>query len=328
MNVAIKQVKMQECSHDEEAVEERYCSQLTTSAVDPAYLHQLTREVCIHSFMDHDNIVKYLGHVQSQLDPRMYTGLMMEYCPPMETDFEDSVTADIPTLLTFLQQALLAMKHVHSKTFVHLDIKADNFLDCVGSDSSLLSIVVKLADFGHAMRTGAVITCLRGTPTHMPPELLQIDAEDTSTHVRATAAQDVFSFGVTVIEVLCKAFHHQSPSTFDGLLSMMQMHADNESTQEFYMRMLDDQSNLRLECSPWLREFIKGCLEHAPEKRTSVDELLHQVQNELQRLDQMQALGCYESLQTRTLANMAANTVVRSCTSLHACMALAPILVN
>jgi hypothetical protein len=55
--------------------------------------------------MERKNIVKYKGYIQIRFIAQRLTGLMMEHSAPMETDLEDSLTANFSTLFTLLQQA-------------------------------------------------------------------------------------------------------------------------------------------------------------------------------------------------------------------------------
>ena len=88
-----------------------------------------------------------------------------------------------------------ALKHVHDKGFVHLDIKPSNFF--VAKDRK-----VKLGDFGLAIDLTTLDTMIDddqcGDSTYMAPELLQ---HSQSLKQKISKKADIFSLGAALLEI-------------------------------------------------------------------------------------------------------------------------------
>ena len=97
----------------------------------------------------------------------------------------------IPHLLDYAAQALRALEYAHARGVVHRDVKPANIMV---SPSGL----VKVLDFGLAQQASSVELTIAGSvvgsPIYMSPE--QVRGE------RATAQSDIYSFGVTMYELI------------------------------------------------------------------------------------------------------------------------------
>lgn len=90
-------------------------------------------------------------------------------------------------------QVARGLQYLHSKSFVHLDIKPENIL----VHTKLGERLYKLADFGLSCKdTDSLPRC--GTLSYAPPEML----EDDSVQVYGKKC-DMWSFGVTIYNLLC-----------------------------------------------------------------------------------------------------------------------------
>ena len=72
------------------------------------------------------------------------------------------------------RQLAAAVHHIHSRELVHRDIKLDNIL-VFRSDFSR----IKLCDFGETRRTNTVVRRHNEWLPYSPPEVLQIDTDET-----------------------------------------------------------------------------------------------------------------------------------------------------
>ncbi|XP_049759614.1 membrane-associated tyrosine- and threonine-specific cdc2-inhibitory kinase isoform X1 [Elephas maximus indicus] len=117
--------------------------------------------------------------------------LQMELCGPSLQQHCEAKGTGLPEAQVwgYLRDTLLALAHLHSRGLVHLDIKPANIF--LGPWDRC-----KLGDFGLLVELGAAGACeaQEGDPRYMAPELLQGSY--------GTAA-DVFSLGLTILEVAC-----------------------------------------------------------------------------------------------------------------------------
>jgi serine/threonine-protein kinase len=97
----------------------------------------------------------------------------------------------IPDLLDYMTQALRALEYAHARGVVHRDVKPANIMVSPAG-------VVKVLDFGLAQQASSVELTMAGSvvgsPIYMSPE--QVRGE------RATAQSDIYSFGVTMYELI------------------------------------------------------------------------------------------------------------------------------
>jgi len=149
----------------------------------------------------------------------------------------------IPELLDYAAQALRALDYAHSRGVVHRDIKPANLMV---SPAGLM----KVLDFGIAQQESAaeltVAGSVVGSPTYMSPE--QVRGE------RATAQSDLYSFGVTMYELIAG----QTPIEGKNAYAQMMGHLNQVP------RPLRD---LRPEISKYLSDALAKALEKEPGKR-------------------------------------------------------------
>src|SRR6266550_2439235 len=141
----------------------------------------------------------------------------MEYVEG-RTIFQATEGADWPEVLDLLVPVCRALAYVHTRQFIHFDLKPENVL--VNHQGA-----VKVLDFGVAGLKPAVgggTTRWRGTLQYMAPELMT-SAEQVDHRA------DLYSLGIMAYELLCRrlpfnastpiswaAQHHTAPLVFDA----------------------------------------------------------------------------------------------------------------
>lgn len=142
----------------------------------------------------------------------------------------------------FLVDLLLGVKHLHDHDLVHLDIKPENIF--ISRDG-----YYKLGDFGLVLdlKQDDSSDPLEGDPCYLAPELMEGNF---------TKAADIFSLGITALELACDL---ELPSRGEN------WHALRSGTLPHYIAQ-------RL--SPALRNVIPQMMHPDPKQRITADQLL------------------------------------------------------
>ena len=151
-------------------------------------IQRFNREVQVLAAMNHPNIVQVYGYwmEKGQLN------LSMEFINGwnLRKILDKSPVMPVWAVCTVLWGCLNALMHVHSRRFVHRDLKPGNIMvDFAGQ--------IKLLDFGIARVENQEITIpgtVIGTAAYMSPE--QVRGES------ATELSDIFSLGIIAFEML------------------------------------------------------------------------------------------------------------------------------
>lgn len=167
-----------------------------TSKKDPDAVRRFKREVKALTLISHPNVVTVIG-TNDLKDGKPY--IVMEYIdgPTLRSEIP-SGGMGVKRAAGLIKQIGAAVGHVHDKGILHLDLKPENIMLQLLSDSTE---VVKIVDFGIAKikdsvgATGAINTVPIGTVAYMSPEQLR-DGE------RVTTASDVYSMAVVACEMI------------------------------------------------------------------------------------------------------------------------------
>jgi serine/threonine protein kinase len=149
----------------------------------------------------------------------------------------------MPMLMDLATQVLAALDYAHARGVVHRDIKPANIMVSFAG-------LVKVLDFGIAITQGSVnltmAGSLIGSPMHMSPE--QIRGE------KATQQSDIYSFGVTLYELLAGRPPVNGATTYE----LMMAHLNQTPTPL---------AELRPEIPARLSDVIAKALEKDPARR-------------------------------------------------------------
>lgn len=149
----------------------------------------------------------------------------MELCAANIDDYcSGKYTGPMPGTVHSMKQMASGLQHIHSKKFVHRDIKAANVLIKPSEDDNGMTVLLKISDFGFskpASETGSYSLSQggKGTMSFVAPELLlQKDREDDAdeqivdacrrpTARRGKMASDIFALGCLFFCFLTKGDH-------------------------------------------------------------------------------------------------------------------------
>ncbi|XP_069507770.1 membrane-associated tyrosine- and threonine-specific cdc2-inhibitory kinase [Ambystoma mexicanum] len=145
-------------------------------------------------------------------------------------------------VMAFFCDLLRGLKHLHDRNLVHMDIKPANIFICMQE-------TCKLGDFGLMLELdkGNLSEAQEGDPRYMAPELLNGEY---------TKAADVFSLGMTILEIACNM---DLPKGGEGWQQLRHGYLPSEFTADL---------------SPELLSILTGMLEPDHRKRMTVNSLL------------------------------------------------------
>ncbi|CAD7698459.1 unnamed protein product [Ostreobium quekettii] len=217
-------------------------------------LAELMREAYVHSSLNHPNIVHLHGLTASGWMVMEQANTSLWHWCHSRRELSWDIT------LRLLQQAAdgLDYMHRHQPVLVHSDVKPSNFL-IFGTQPDKLSL--KISDFGVSFEErGTRRNTVRlggGTPEYIAPEV--------SLDKPLTQSSDVFSFGVTMFEVVSR----QRP--YGGRVG--NLHA-------LFMRKNREELPCHLtvrDCPREMVELMRRCCAPEPSNRPTMEEVSHQL---------------------------------------------------
>ena len=228
-NVALKVLDMPKGLTDEE------CEQLVM---------RFQREAQTAAGLSHPNIV-VIYDVSMAKDKHFISMEYLEGQPLSEHISRSPFEAE--RALDVAGQILDALEYAHVNDVIHRDIKPENIFVLPGDK-------VKLVDFGLArIRTTTTITktgVIVGTPGYISPEQIKGEGVDKKS--------DVFSFGVTLYEMLTRKRPFGPDSPFDSCVAVI-------------YRIINDHpeppSSINPSVTPKLDQFVFKCLAKDPGER-------------------------------------------------------------
>ncbi|XP_074513494.1 non-receptor tyrosine-protein kinase TYK2 [Sebastes fasciatus] len=221
------------------------------------------KEIEILKSLYHSNIVKYKGCC-TELGGQVVQ-LIMEYLPLGSLrEYLPKRKLGMPQCLMFAQQICQGMEYLHSKRYIHRDLAARNVL--VENEG-----LVKIGDFGLTkyIPEGSIYYRVR-EDGDSPVFWYAIECLKES---KFSFSSDIWSFGVTLYEILTRCDHRQSPPL---KFSEMMPRAHGQMTVMMLIKLLDKQLRLPRP-KDWpheVRKIMEQCWDAEPAERPSFRSLI------------------------------------------------------
>ncbi|XP_034565356.1 tyrosine-protein kinase JAK1 [Notolabrus celidotus] len=235
----------------------------------------LSREINILKGLYHENIVKYKGICQEEGGQAIK--LIMEYVPLgslKEYLPRNKSKTNLSTLLSYSIQICKGMDYLGSQKFIHRDLAARNVL--VENERT-----VKIGDFGLTKSIKENEGYYTVKDENDSPVFWY--APECLTHCKFYLASDVWSFGVTMYELITYCDSSKSPmSLFIGMIGKTQ----GQMTVIRLVKLLSDGRRLpRPEgCPEQVYELMRRCWEQMPEQRITFERLIKDLSTMQQKL--------------------------------------------
>ncbi|HWB19362.1 MAG TPA: serine/threonine-protein kinase [Phycisphaerales bacterium] len=155
---------------------------------DDRFIEQTEQEYVVGSKMNHPNIRAVHTIIRHRKMFRIHAvSLIMELVDAMPLDHHPPKS--LADSVKIFSQVAHGLAHMHSKGYVHADMKPNNLLVTEHNE-------VKIIDLGQGCEIGTVKKRIQGTPGYMAPE---------QAHRQTITPQtDMYNFGATMYWVLCR----------------------------------------------------------------------------------------------------------------------------
>lgn len=215
------------------------------------------RERRLQEVAKHENLPKHPNLVEffQAWEERLHLYIQIELCECTLAEYTEK-NPQLPekTIWSFLADLLMAVAHLHDHNLIHLDIKPENIFIKDG--------ICKLGDFGlvyDLKNSSSTYEATEGDPKYMARELMS---------GIFTKSADIFSLGITILEISCDL---DLPSCGDGfhlLRSGSIPFGDldvsiSTDLQDIICSMMASDYNLR----PSARDLLKHSLIHFAAKK-------------------------------------------------------------
>jgi len=206
-------------------------------------LNNLKVEINIHKELNHPNIIQFFGYILDEEESLVY--LILEYAEKgnLWKYLQRKEFLTDKEVFRFFHQSCQAIKHLHDHNIVHRDIKPENLL----LDKDLN---IKICDFGwsayNIMEKRKVIC---GTYEYMAPEIVNNEGYDYRV--------DIWALGILLYEMIHKKAPYFARSIHEIKIALSRTDLVFDS-----------------DIQPDIQMLIRRILEHNPEDRIPIDEIL------------------------------------------------------
>lgn len=242
---------------------------------ESAYVHEgWMKEIEILKSLNHSNIVRYKGCC-SELGGQVVQ-LIMEYLPLGSLqDYLPKRKLGMPQCLMFVQQICRGMEYLHLKRYIHRDLAARNVL--VENEG-----LVKIGDFGLTKYIPEGKVYYRVHEQGDSPVYWY--AIECLKENKFSFASDVWSFGVTLYEILTRCDKNQHPPK--KFCDMLEPKHEQMTMMEL-IKLLE--RNMRLpcpkDCPHEVKLLMEQCWAADPAQRPSFEFLIEKFETLRQQYD-------------------------------------------
>lgn len=235
---------------------EIYALKKVKEDIDSTSRGQLLREIEILRLVDSPYNVKCHNIFQK---PSGEVSILMEYMDlgTLESLRGETITEDQLALIA--RQVLKGLSYLHELKIVHRDIKPANLLRNSKEE-------VKIADFGVSkIMVKSLDKCnsFAGTCAYMSPERVNGEADVAEEDKSNVYAGDIWSFGLTMLEILLGYFPLLPQGEKPDLATLM------------WAVCIEEPPKAPEECSDEFKSFIDCCLRKKPSDRWTASQLLN-----------------------------------------------------
>jgi serine/threonine protein kinase len=161
-------------------------------ATDPGQRKLLEHELKVAKSLDHPTVIK----IDRLSEEGGLPHLVMEYFPAanLKKQIAAGVEPLVPKLQRIVTETALALDHMHSRGWVHRDVKPDNVLAAADGQVKLIDLAIAAKASGFLGKLLGSKTLAQGSPSYMSPEQIRGEALD--------ARSDIYSFGCVIFELI------------------------------------------------------------------------------------------------------------------------------
>ncbi len=213
---------------------------------DDRFLQQAISEYKVATNLDHPNVRRMIrmGKKTRRFFQIQDVFLVMEVLDGQPLD--KRLPRSLEEAVSIFLQTAEGLKHMHSRGFVHADMKPNNVVVVPGDQG----VIAKIIDLGQSCREGTIKERIQGTPDYIAPEQV---------HRRAiTARTDVYNLGATMYFLMTGRTIPTAMPKGDSLLSKL---------DDSLMPRPTPPAQINPEVPPKLNELIMHCVEVDPNDR-------------------------------------------------------------